>query len=317
MSKQFVSDLQERATVNSIFLVKEKARQIGKNGKAYISVKLSDRTGDIDSRIWDNVDEFAERFDVDDFVLVKGFVQSFQGRNQLVVSTIDIANSSDVELKDYLPVAERPSEEMFQELMTILAEIKNPFIKQLMMNTLKDPSIQPLFLVCPAAKTIHHAYLGGLLEHTLSICNVMRFMASHYKSLDLDLLLFGAVFHDIGKIWELSFETSLGYTDVGRLIGHIPLGSELIEKKTAEIPNFPYDLKNKCKHIVLSHHGRLEYGSPKRPKFLEAVVVGMIDELDSRINQLENFLKAERASLGEDAKWSKYSRDFDRYFLLD
>lgn len=317
MSKQFVSDLQERAVVNSIFLVKEKARQIGKNGKAYISAKLTDRTGDIDARIWDNVDEFAERFDVDDFVFVKGFVQSFQGRNQLVVNTIDVANSSDVHLKDYLPVAERPSDEMFQELMTVLAEIKNPFIKQLMMNTLNDASIKPLFLVCPAAKTIHHAYLGGLLEHTLSICNVMRFMASHYKSLDLDLLLFGAVFHDIGKIWELSFETSLGYTDVGRLIGHIPLGSELIEKKTAEIPNFPYDLKNKCKHIVLSHHGRLEYGSPKRPKFLEAVVVGMIDELDSRINQLESFIKAERASLGEDAKWSKYSRDFERYFLLD
>lgn len=313
--KIFVSDLQEKQTVQTVFLVKEKSRQMGKNGKAYVAFKLGDKTGDIEGRIWDNVEELAEKFDVDDFVSVKGFVQAFQGRNQLVVSQIESVMTSDISLADYLPASERDPKEMFQELTQILEQIKNPYIKQLVFNTLNDPNIQPLVLACPAAKTIHHAYIGGLLEHTLSICHVMKFMASHYKSLDLDLLLFGAVFHDIGKIWELSFDTSLGYTDVGRLVGHIPLGSELVEKKSSEIPNFPYDLKNKCKHIILSHHGRLEFGSPKRPKFLEALVVSQIDEIDSRINQLEQFLKLEKKQ--GDNKWSRYHKDFDRYFYLE
>lgn len=312
--KVFVKDLQEKQTINSIFLVKEKNRAVGKNGKAYLGIKLGDKSGDIDARVWDNVEELGERFDIDDFVNVKGYVQSFQGRNQLVVTGIEAVTSIEINVQDFLPSASRPSEEMFSELMQKLEKIKNPYIKQLVHNTLNDNSIKPLFLVCPAAKTIHHAYLGGLLEHTLSICGVMEFIASHYKGLDLDLLLFGAVFHDIGKIWELSFETSLGYTDVGRLVGHIPLGSELVEKKTSEIPNFPYELKNKCKHIILSHHGRLEYGSPKRPKFLEAFVVGFIDDLDSKINQLQNILSLEKQS--EDNKWSRYNKEFERYFML-
>ncbi len=315
--KTFVKDLQEKQSIHTTFLVKEKSRHMGKNGKAYLTVKLGDKSGDIDGRIWDNIEDFGQRFDIDDFVSVKGFVQAFQGRNQLVVNTIDTVTTMDIELKDYLPASERDPEDMFNELLTLLEKIKNPFLRQLVFNTLKDSQIKPLFLVCPAAKTIHHAYLGGLLEHTLSICGVMEFMAKHYRDLDLDLLLYGAVFHDIGKIWELTFETSLSYTDVGRLVGHIPLGSELVEKKASEIPNFPYDLKNKCKHIILSHHGKLEYGSPKRPKFIEAYVVSQIDELDSRINQLQNFFKSEKTAAGEDTRWSKYHKDFDRYFFLD
>lgn len=315
--KQFISDFQDKTAVQTAFLVKEKNKQTGKNGKTYLSIKLTDKSGEIDARIWDNIEEFDGRFDVDDFVQVKGAVQSFQGRQQLVVATIDVLNSFDVKIQDFLPTAERPAEDMFRELMDILSGIKNPFIKQLVQNTLNDSAIKPLFLVAPAAKTIHHAYLSGLLEHTLSICGVMKFLGGHYKGIDTDLLLFGAVYHDIGKVWELSFETSLGYTDVGRLVGHIPLGSELVEKKASEIPNFPFDLKNKLKHIVLSHHGKMEYGSPKLPSFLEAVVVGMIDDLDSKINQIQKFVDSEKRASPEGTRWSRFSKDFQRYFMLD
>lgn len=315
--KQFISELQDKATVQSAFLVKEKTRQVGKNGKSYLAIKLGDKSGDIDARIWDNIDEFETRFDVDDFVQVKGNVQSFQGRMQMVVATIESMNPYEVQIQDFLPTAERPAEEMFLELVQILSEIRNPFIKQLVHNTLNDPSIKPLFMVAPAAKTIHHAYLSGLLEHTLSICGVMKYLGLHYKGLDADFLLFGAVYHDIGKIWELSFETSLGYTDVGRLVGHIPLGSELVEKKASEIPNFPYDLKNKLKHIVLGHHGKLEYGSPKLPSFLEAVVVGIIDDLDSKINQIQKFVANEKRTSPEGTRWSRFNKEFQRYFMLE
>jgi 3'-5' exoribonuclease len=315
--KQFISEFQDKLAVQSTFLVKEKNKQVGKNGKSYLSIKLSDKTGEIDARIWDNIDEFDGRFNVDDFVQVKGAVQSFQGRQQLVVATIDTLNAFDVKIQDFLPAAERPAEEMFAELLDILGGIKNTFIKQIVQNTLSDSSIKPLFMVAPAAKSIHHAYISGLLEHTLSICGVMKFLGGHYKGIDTDLLLFGAVYHDIGKIWELSFETSLGYTDVGRLVGHIPMGAELVEKKASEIPNFPFELKNKLKHIVLSHHGKIEYGSPKLPSFLEAVVVGMIDDLDSKVNQIQKYVESERRMAPEGTKWSRFNKDFQRYFMLD
>jgi 3'-5' exoribonuclease len=204
---------------------------------------------------------------------------------------------------------------MFDDLMGISKEIKNPFLRDLILNTLNDTEIQPLFKKCPAAKSVHHAYIGGLLEHTLSICNVMKLISQNYKELDLDLLIFGAIFHDIGKVWELSFDTYIGYTDVGRLVGHIPLGSELVDRKTKEIPNFPVELKHVCKHLILSHHGKLEFGSPKRPKFLEAMVVGMIDELDSRINSMMTYMNSQMNH--PDQKWSSYNGMYDRYFYLD
>lgn len=315
--KQLISELQDKAAVQSAFLVKDKARQTGKNGKSYLAVRLTDKSGEIDARIWDNIDEFDSRFEVDDFVQVKGSVQSFQGRQQLVISTIESLNPYEVTIEDFLPTSERPAEEMFQELLSLLSDVRNPFIKQLMLNTLNDPSIKPLFVRAPAAKSIHHAYLSGLLEHTLSICGLMRFIGGHYKGVDSDLLIFGAVFHDIGKIWELSFDKSLGYTDVGRLVGHIPMGSELIEKKCAEIPNFPFDLKNKLKHIVLGHHGKMEYGSPKLPSFLEAVIVGMVDDLDSKINQIQKFVETEKRASPEGTRWSRFNKEFQRYFLLE
>jgi 3'-5' exoribonuclease len=313
VNKQFASQIQDKESVNSIFLLREKTVQTGKNGKPYMTLVLADKTGTIDGRIWDQVESRDQDLESGDFVLVKGTTQTFQGRRQLIVNTIEGVDGFEIDLKDFLPTSKVAAEKMFSDLMKILEKIQNPFIKQLVVQTLESAEIKPLFLTCPAAKTIHHAYLGGLLEHVLSIAGIMVFLAEHYPELDLDLLLFGAVFHDIGKIWELNFETTIGYTDIGRLVGHIPLGSELVEKRTAEIPNFPYELKNICKHIVLSHHGKVEYGSPKVPQILEAFVVAAIDDFDSKMNSISMIIDAEK---GKGEKWSRYNNLFERYFFL-
>ena len=315
MDKVFVKELRASQPVKGTFLVKEKNLSIDKKGHSFLSVILCDKTGQVDARVWDQAEEMNELFEVDDFIFVKGTVQKFQNRNQVVIHNIETLSPSSVNIADFLPTTNQNIEEMYLQLLKISEEIHDPFIRSLVLNTLNDAEIQPLIKKCPAAKSVHHAYIGGLLEHTLSICNVMKLISQNYKELNLDLLIFGAIFHDIGKVWELSFNTSIGYTDVGRLVGHITLGSELVERKAKEIPNFPVELKNVCKHLILTHHGKLEYGSPKRPKFLEAVVVGMIDELDSRINSMMTYMNSQMSEA--DQKWSSYNTMYDRYFYLD
>ncbi len=313
MNRTFVSDLQDKANISSIYLVREKALQTGKTGKNYVAFTLADRTGNIDARIWDNAENWSEQFEVDDFVDVKGFVQVFQGRKQVVVSSLQVVPPGGLSLGDFLPSSTRNPEEVFEELTSVLSRIQNPFLKLLVSSTLNDPQIGPLFKTAPAAKSIHHAYIGGLMEHVLSICHLMVFVKSRYNQLNLDLLLLGAVFHDIGKIWELNYETSFGYTSVGRLVGHIPLGSELIEKKASVIPNFPSDLKNICKHLVLAHHGKLDYGSPKVPQTLEAFVVAYMDDFDSKMDSIWGLIKADSH---QDQKWTRFSQLYQRHFLI-
>lgn len=317
MEKVFVKDLKPNQSVKSVFLVKEKNLSIDKKGNSFLSLTLSDKTGSVDARVWDQADEVSELFEVDDFILIKGTVQKYQSRNQVIVQNIETMSPGSIQIGDFLPTTAHDIEHMFSDLLNIAGEIRDPFIRELVLNTLNDNEIQPLLKKCPAAKSVHHAYIGGLLEHTLSICNVMKLISQNYKELNLDLLIFGAIFHDIGKIWELTFDTYIGYTDVGRLVGHITLGSELVEKKAKEIPNFPVELKNICKHLILTHHGKLEYGSPKRPKFLEAMVVGMIDELDSRINSMATYMMSQMNDQDPDQKWSGYNSMYDRYFYLD
>jgi 3'-5' exoribonuclease len=203
---------------------------------------------------------------------------------------------------------------MFSELIGIVEEIQDEQLKRLMLDVVNDSEVKVRLLSAPAAKTIHHAYVGGLLEHILSICGVMKFLGSHYNFLNQDLLYFGAIFHDIGKTWELDFKEGIQYTDKGRLVGHMNIACELVDRFSAKILGFKEDMKDTLKHIILSHHGRLEYGSPKRPKFLEALVVAMIDDLDSKLNTISQFMINELPS-GE--SWSRYSQQFDRYFYLD
>ena len=323
--KQFVRDLHDRTSVHSLFLARDKSVMTGKNGKQYISVFLCDSSGSVDARIWDNVDFLNQVFQSGDVVRVKGQVQVFQGRKQVVVHKLEVVPTSEITMTDFVSQASQAPEEMFQQLMQVVGEMENHHLKQLVTDTLQDPDIRPLILSAPAAKSIHHAYRGGLLEHILSICGIMKFMASHYKGLNRDYLMFGAIFHDIGKIWELSSENAITYTDKGRLIGHMVMAVELVEKKASRIFGFPEELKDLCKHIILSHHGKIEYGSPKTPMFLEAFLVAFIDDLDSKMNTISQFIDSERASVAAGAgvagqpeaeKWSRYNQLFDRVFFL-
>lgn len=316
-AKVFVKDLEDRQQFHSTFLIKDKTLLVDKKGKSYIGMSIADSSGQIDARIWDNVDSLTHVFQSGDVVKIKGQIQIFQNRKQAVVHKLERVDSSEINMTDFVTQAARSGEEMFQQLMQYVGEVQNHHIKQLLSDTLTDPEIRSKLLRAPAAKTIHHAYLGGLLEHIISICGVMKALAMHYRlfdvKLNLDFLYFGAIYHDIGKIWELQYESSISYTDRGKLIGHMVMAVELVEKKASRILAFPEDLKVLLKHIILSHHGKLEYGSPKLPMFLEAVLVASIDDLDSKINTIDMFMKSERAS-GED--WSKFNQMFERYFYL-
>jgi len=315
--KIFVKDLKDKDQVESYFLVRTKSTPLTKNGKPYLALMLGDCSGAIEARMWDNVDKIIDSFQVDDFVRVRGTVNLYQKRKQLIIGELSKISKSEINSADFLPSSKFESDIMFKNLMAIVNGMKNKYLRQLCLDTLEDPEIKPKYLKCPAARTIHHNWVGGLLEHTLSISKMMLFVASHYEGLDLDLLIVGAIFHDIGKIWELSYESNVSYTDVGRLVGHLVLGSELIEKKASQIKGFPEELKNICKHIVLSHHGKYEYGSPKRPKLLEAFIVSYIDDLDSKIAALQGFIQSEKSkSAGEQASWTGHSSVFDRYFFI-
>lgn len=314
MEKQTVRNLRDKDNVDSPFLVKNKTVGVGKNGRAFMGLQLGDSTGAIDARVWDRVDELSQEFEVGDIIKVKGLVQLFQNRKQLIVHKLERIDTATVNFEDFIPSTDKNSEDMFVELLQLVRTMKNDFLRQLILDTLEDPEIKPLILKAPAAKSIHHAWLGGLLEHILSICKIMDFMGSHYPFLNRDLLLFGGIFHDIGKIWELSYDNGISYTDRGRLIGHMQIACELIDKKSSRILGFTDELRDICKHIILSHHGRLEYGSPKRPKFMEAMVVAMIDDFDSKVATVKSIVESERDS-GE--KWSRYNEMFDRYFLLE
>lgn len=315
MSKIFVKDIQDKQSVESVFWVKQKASPLAKNGKPYLALSLADKTGAVDARMWDGVEEVSLRFQQDDFVKVKGVANLYQKRIQIIVSDIQKISKKDVQPEDFLATSKYDSDIMFKNLMMIVSGLKNKYVRQLLLDTLEDPEIKPRYLKAPAARSIHHAWVGGLLEHTLSICKVMLFVASHYEGVDLNLLIFGAIYHDIGKIWELEMEASTNYTLAGKLVGHLIMGSELVEKKAAAIKGFPEELKTVCKHIVLSHHGKLEYGSPKLPQTLEAYIVSSIDELDSKISSLQNFMQSEKIK-NPSSSWSGYNSVFDRYFYL-
>lgn len=314
MDKQSVRGLQDKDNVDSLFLVKEKSVSFGKNGRPFMSVVLGDHTGSIDGRLWDRVEELNKAFEAGEIVQVKGAVQVFQNRKQIILHRIEKVDPATVKFEDFLPVSGKNANDMHAELLIIVRSMANNHLRQLTLEVIEDPEIKPLLLKAPAAKTIHHAWRGGLLEHILSICKILDFMGTHYDFLNRDLLIFGGIFHDIGKIWELSYESSVSYTDKGRLLGHMLLACELIDKRASRILGFSDELKDVCKHIVLSHHGKLEYGSPKRPKFMEAAILAMVDELDSKVNTIQTFIETER---NVSDKWSRYSDLFDRYFLLD
>ena len=309
--KMFIHEIKENENVDSSFLVKEKTSGLAKTGNAFLKLKLGDRSGEIEGRIWTSADAFAQSFERDDFVRVRGKAVSFQERLQINIAHIERMGEEEIDASDFFRKTERDVEEMLKSLVDIAEQVKTPCLNRLLHLFWEDGAFVDRFKTAPASKSVHHSYLGGLLEHTLSLAQLVSRNAGHYQGLNQDLLLAGSILHDLGKIDELSYRRSIDYSDEGRLLGHIILGLEKIEDKIRQIPDFPRDLAMVVKHLILSHHGQDIWGSPKKPMTLEAVMLHYLDDLDAKINGIQQFLKDH---LPEGAKWSAYHRIFEQSF---
>jgi len=312
MKSPYISELQANQTVHGTFLVAYKDIRQKKGGDPYLTLTLSDRTGDLDARMFDNAAEVLDTFERDDFVRVKGLLQVFHNRPQLTIHKIQPIADSEVDTSDYFPVSKRDRDEMFRELQSWIASVTNPHLKALLDAIFADESIAVPYRSAPAAKTVHHNWIGGLIEHVLSMCQVARFAAAHYPDIDFDLLLAGVILHDLGKIRELSYTRSITYTTQGQLIGHILIGIGIVEEKLRQVPDFPARLRDLLLHMILSHHGALEFGSPKVPLFPEALLLHYIDNLDSKMECMHSLIEKDRTVEGE---WTAYSSALDRSAL--
>ena len=312
MKSPFVSDLLPNQVITSTFLVHIKDIRQKKSGEPYLSLVLGDRTGELEAKMWDNVVEVLESFSRDDFIKVKGLLQVYQNRPQLTIHKMVKVLDSDVDFADYFPSSERNPDEMFAELRAIIAGIENSHFRRLLDCFLDDEAVARAYRVAPAAKSVHHAFLGGLLEHVLSMCQLCKLTAPHYKNIDLDLLLSGAVLHDIGKIAELTYERSFGYSAEGQLLGHIVIGLRMLGERLQGFPDFPPKLRTMLEHLIISHHGELEYGSPKVPLFPEALLLHHLDNLDSKMECMRATIAKDRLV---DGCWTTYNAPLERAVL--
>jgi 3'-5' exoribonuclease len=312
MKSPYVAELEAGKIATGVFLVHAKEIRQKKTGEPYLSLMLADRTGDVDAKMWDNVAEVMNAFECGDFVRVKGLQQIYNNRPQFTIHKLQRVEEGSVDLADFLPASKRDPREMVAELRQIVGEIGNPHLRALLELILADEELLRRFAKAPAAKSIHHAYLGGLLEHVLSLCRMCRLAASHYQSVDLDLLLAGAILHDIGKVHELSYDRAFGYTSEGQLLGHIAIGLRLVEDKLRELPEFPPRLRTLLEHLVLSHHGSLEFGSPKVPLYPEALLLAYLDDLDAKMECMRALADKDRQVEGH---WTPYSPALERMIL--
>jgi 3'-5' exoribonuclease len=312
MKSPFVSDLQPDQIITGTFLVQHKDVRQKKSGDLYLSLTLADRTGDLDAKMWDNAAEVIETFAQDDFVKVKGLMQVFQNRPQLTLHKIARVVETDVDVADFFPASKRDRDEMFREVQGLIASMSNPYLKALLEAIFADEEIALAFRTAPAAKAIHHAWIGGLIEHVLSLATLAKFTAAHYTDIDLDLLMSGVILHDVGKITELKYARSFSYSAEGQLLGHIVIGMRMVEEKIRAIPGFPPKLRDLLIHLIASHHGELAYGSPKVPLFPEAMLLHHLDNLDSKMECMRGLIERDRQIEGE---WTGYSSALDRNVL--
>jgi 3'-5' exoribonuclease len=311
MKSAYVADLTPDASITSFFLVCEKELRLTREGKPFLRLELGDRSGTIEARLWENADQACTAFERDDIVKVQGRVENYRSKTQLAVDRIRRAEPSEFDLADYFPHTDEDVEQLYARLLAHAATLANPWLRQLVATIIQDPEIVPRLKRAPAAKAMHHAFLGGLLEHVVSLCDLCPLVAAHYKELDGDLLLAGAILHDIGKLDELSCERSIQYTTEGQLLGHIVLELEMVTKKMDGIDGFPADLKLLVKHLLISHHGEYEFGSPKLPSFREALVLHHLDNLDSKMGAARAAVNAR----SPDELWTAFSPALGRRLL--
>lgn len=306
----YLKDVKQGDKVVSSFLAAEKSMAFSLKGSPYLNIRLKDKTGELDGKVWDNAVELDQQFKKGDIISIEGRAASYKNSIQISIIKIKKKEWEDIEPTDYLPTAKGDVEAMFNEILAYVANIRTKPLQDLLQSFFHDEKTAELFKRAPAAKGFHHIYLGGLLEHTLSVVRLLDKASEHYPSLDKDMLITGGILHDIGKIYEFSYHNTIDYSDEGRLIGHIVMGVEMINKKIAVIPDFPAQSALELRHIILSHHGEFEFGSPKRPKTLEALVVHYIDDLDAKFNAFQSFIAD---STNPDSDWTSYNRLLERY----
>lgn len=313
MKKQFIKFIKSGDFLDDIFVLSEKNLSQKKNGENFLNVLLSDKTGNLKGVVWDNVDQINAGLSSGCFVHVKGNVNEYRGNLQLVIKKMSEISAGGVDQTDFIPITNRNIDNMLDRLLKITASIETGYIRKLLEAFWNDAEFMVKFKKAPAAKKMHHAYIGGLVEHTLSMALLAEKIAGHYSGVNNDLFLAGAILHDIGKIREFDYRFKIDYSDEGRLLGHIVIGLQMIDDKLKEIKDFPENQAFLLRHMIVSHHGLREFGSPELPKTVEAVLLNYIDEIDSKVFGIRDFI----ASEDPNETWTSYHKVFGRHFYKE
>jgi 3'-5' exoribonuclease len=314
MKDFFVSECvqYENKIVTSTFVVVSRQVKPKKSGEPYLALTLGDRSGHLEAKMWDNVEDAIDACNQDDFIKVKGLINKYKNRFQFTIHKLRRLGESEVDFADYLPKTKKDIGELWQTLAGYVATFQDPHLKSLVEAFMADPEIAEAYRNAPAAKTLHHAFIGGLLEHVVSLFNSCDLMYRNYPHINRDLLLTGAFFHDIGKIHELTYSRSFSYTTRGQLLGHMIIELEMLQAKLAQLPDFPEPLKTLVEHLIISHHGQYDFGSPKLPMFPEALMLHYLDDLDSKMEAMR--AQFERGGESESG-WTGYNPSLGRPLL--
>jgi 3'-5' exoribonuclease len=302
----------ENQTITSLFVVAAKQVKSKKSGELYLSMVLADRSGQIQANMWDNVNDALSTFDQDDFVKVKGVIHKYNGRWQLTVHKMRRLGESEIDYADYLPKTSKDVDQLWQTVCDYIDSFENPWLKSLLKEFCRDETLVAAYKKAPAAKTLHHAFVGGLLDHVVSLFNVSDLAVRNYPQVNRDLLLTGVFLHDIGKLHELTYQRSIAYTTKGQLLGHMIIELEMLQDKIKLVPGFPEELKVLLEHLIISHHGEYEFGSPKLPMFPEALMLHYLDDLDSKMESMRAQFERE-AEL--ETPWTSYNASLARPLL--
>lgn len=315
MKEFFISECsqQENKVITSSFVVVTKQVKPKKNGEPYLALTLGDRTGQIEAKMWDNVEEYLDAFEQDDFLKIKGLINKYKNRFQLTIHKLRRMQEGEIDFSDYLPKTTKDIGELWRALTEFVATFQNPHLKSLVELFMADPEIAERYRNAPAAKSLHHAYIGGLLDHVVSLFRSCDLICRNYpQQVNRDLLLTGAFLHDIGKIQELTYNRSFSYTTRGQLLGHMIIELEMLQAKIEKLPGFPVELKTLLEHLIISHHGQYDFGSPKLPMFPEALMLHYLDDLDSKMEAMRAHFAREAELEGP---WTSYNASLGRPLL--
>ncbi|HXJ92833.1 MAG TPA: HD domain-containing protein [Terriglobia bacterium] len=304
----FIATLPRDGIVTFLALVREKELKPKRNGGVYLHIVLADRTGEVDAKIWDTPEATSSLFDRDDIVKLRGTIELYNDRPQLIVQRVRRCEEGEFQEADFCPASARDPNEMFAELRSFVESVADANLRVLLVSILEDADVATPLKVAPAAMRLHHAFRSGLLEHTVSLCGLAEAIVGRYPRLNRDLLIAGAILHDIGKVEELEVSRRLGYTTRGQLVGHVALGLEILDRHTARLQRFPVELKSLLQHLIVSHHGELDKGALKQPMLPEALAVSIMDLLDARLEQAWTLVD----QAPKDEEWTVYAPSLGR-----